>query len=102
MVGAIEIILNKKVDVNIIGVRHGEKFHETLVSAEEVQIARDMGDFLEIPMDHRGLDYEKFFEKGQHSTSTLEAITSSNVNALDSETLAAMIKDLPAFSEEMN
>ena len=58
-----DIYKSKSVITNI-GVRHGEKMHETLLSKEERQVSEDMGNYFRIPADNRDLNYEKYFDKG--------------------------------------
>ena len=99
VVDSISLLLNKPLEKNIIGIRHGEKLHETLVSVEEMQTARDKGDFLEIPMDTRDLDYEGFFEKGDTGPSRVDSLTSENAIRLSSQELANIIAALPTFKE---
>jgi UDP-glucose 4-epimerase len=59
-------IYNSKVKIKNIGVRHGEKMHETLLSREEHQIAEDLGKYYRIPSDNRDLNYDKYFSKGMN------------------------------------
>jgi len=59
-------IYNSKVKIKNIGVRHGEKMHETLLSREEHQIVEDLGKYYRIPSDNRDLNYDKYFSKGMN------------------------------------
>ena len=61
---AIKELFNPKTEIKVIGTRHGEKAHETLVSREEIIKAVDMGHFYRIPSDNRDLNYDKYFNKG--------------------------------------
>ena len=97
---AIEVILNKQIQVNLIGVRHGEKMHETLVSAEEMARAKDLGQYFGIPMDDRDLDYKTYFEKGEAGLlGEVVPYTSSSTEQLDASELAELISSLPEFGQ---
>ena len=56
-------IYKSKVEIKSIGIRHGEKMHETLLSREERLVAEDLGDYFRIPADNRDLNYNKYFDK---------------------------------------
>ena len=73
------------VEVKCIGTRHGEKTHETLLTAEERFRAEDRGAFYRVPADSRDLNYDKFFIEGQRDTSIPDAYTSENTVLLDVE-----------------
>ena len=70
-----ELFGGKKEDIKVIGIRHGEKMYETLLTNEECAKAIDMGDFYRIPADNRGLNYDKFFKEGDEKRNTLILIT---------------------------
>ncbi len=99
LIEGISILENKvgKVELQNIGVRHGEKHAESLLSAEENNKAVDMGDFFRVPLDSRSLDYQIYFEKGQIENKADSAYTSSNTVQLDSETVAKLIGALPEY-----
>ena len=65
LAGVMKDIYKSKSVITNIGVRHGEKMHETLLSKEERQVSEDLGNYFRIPADNRDLNYEKYFEKGQ-------------------------------------
>lgn len=101
LVEAIEILLGKSLKRNIVGIRHGEKKHETLLSSEETRVSIDSGNFTEVPMDSRSLDYSLFFERGYSSkTQGLDALTSENAPHLGPQELADIIKSLPEYRWE--
>ena len=64
LIKALSKILNKNPKIKVIGMRHGEKEHETLISSEEMFKTVDLGKYLRIPQDTRDLNYEEYFEKG--------------------------------------
>jgi len=69
--------------VKIIGTRHGEKAHETLMTREEKAKSTDMGDFYRIPADTRDLNYDKYFEDGDKTITNVEEYNSYNTTQLD-------------------
>lgn len=81
--------------VKVIGTRHGEKLHETLLSREEMVKASDEGDYFRVPLDARSLQYELFFEEGEHQTARLEDFTSENTQRLDVEQTKDLLRTLP-------
>lgn len=84
----------KKEDIKVIGIRHGEKMYETLLTNEECAKAVDMGDFYRIPADNRGLNYDKYFKEGDETRNTLTEFNSNNTRRLNLEetikTIAAL------------
>jgi UDP-glucose 4-epimerase len=70
---------------NIIGIRHGEKMYETLLTKEEAANALDMGNFFRVPCDKRDLNYEKYFDQGNKETVTITEFNSENTMILDVE-----------------
>ena len=80
--------------INVIGTRHGEKQHETLMSREEHVAAEDLGKYFRIPPDRRDLNYGKFFDSGEAKVSSSEDYTSHNTERLDVEGMKAMLLSL--------
>ncbi len=72
-------------DIKVIGTRHGEKAHETLMTREEKAKAEDMGDYYRIPADNRDLNYDKYIDEGDKKLSKIEEYTSYNTTQLDVE-----------------
>ena len=96
----ISLILDKEIKANLIGVRHGEKMHETLVSSEEMSRAKDLGDYFGIPMDDRDLDYKTYFEQGEAGAlNEAMSYTSASTKQLTGHELADLIRSLPEFSQ---
>ena len=69
--------------IRVIGTRHGEKAHETLMTREEKAKSEDMGDYYRIPADNRDLNYDKFFDEGNKKLAKVEEYTSHNTTQLD-------------------
>ena len=87
-------------DIHVLGFRHGEKLHETLLSAEDMVKAHDEGDYFRVPIDARGLQYEQYLEQGQGVT-PLDAYTSANTTRLDVEQTKALLLRLPEIQAEL-
>ena len=87
----------KTVDVHDIGIRHGEKQHESLVSAEEMNTAIDCGEYFKIPLDTRSLDYQIYFDQGKPLNEVKNGYTSANTVQLTSDQVAEKISALPEY-----
>ena len=95
LVDGIGLLFNKKPIKKIIGIRHGEKMHETLVSSEEMLRAEDRGDYFRLLPDDRDLNYEKYFTSGNNlDASNLNVYDSSNTTLLSPEQVAARLSEL--------
>lgn len=88
-----------KIDIQIIGTRHGEKLYESLLSTEENARSIDCGDYFKVPLDTRTLDYQAFFERGNTLPKQLEAYTSHNTKQLTVDEVARLVSELPEFVE---
>lgn len=77
-----ELFSGKKEDIKVIGIRHGEKMYETLLTNEECAKAVDMGDFYRVPADNRGLNYDKYFKEGDEARNTMTEFNSNNTRRL--------------------
>jgi len=88
-----------RLEIQQIGIRHGEKQHESLVSAEEMNTAIDCGDYFRIPLDTRSLDYQIYFDQGQSTGDIQSAYTSESTSQLSAEQVATKIAQLPEFVE---
>jgi len=84
-----------------IGVRHGEKLYETLLTREEFVKAVDMGDFYRIPADTRDLNYDKYFEEGEKKFSQDEEYNSNNTFRLDVEGVKKKLMELEYIRDEL-
>jgi UDP-glucose 4-epimerase len=90
---AVKEIFSAKNEIRIIGTRHGEKTHETLINREEIVKAEDMGDFYRIPADNRDLNYNRYFAEGNTNVSANEDYTSENTRRLNvSEVIEKLLK----------
>jgi UDP-glucose 4-epimerase len=87
--------------IKVIGIRHGEKMYETLLTNEECANAIDLGNFYRVPCDKRGLNYDKYFSKGDTQRNTLTEFNSNNTQLLDVEQTKAKIASLTYIQEEL-
>ena len=79
---AIKQLFNSTAEIKVIGTRHGEKAHETLMTREEKAKSDDMGNYFRVPADTRDLNYNKFFDTGEKTIEAIEEYTSSNTTRL--------------------
>jgi UDP-N-acetylglucosamine 4,6-dehydratase len=86
-----------KVEIKTIGVRHGEKLYESLLGVEEKSRAMDCGDYFQVPLDTRTLDYQAFFEQGKNAPQVEDSYNSHNTIQLGVEEVMLMLKMLPEF-----
>ena len=96
-----ELFGGKKEDIRVIGIRHGEKLYETLLTNEECAKAEDMGDFYRVPADNRSLNYDKFFSEGDQHRSALTEFNSNNTRILNVEETKARIAALSYIQDEL-
>lgn len=85
--------------VKLIGTRHGEKLHETLLSREEMTKSADEGEYFRVPLDTRTLQYELYFEEGTQESAHVEDYTSENTDRLDIESTMGLLRTLPEFQQ---
>lgn len=97
-----ELFGGNKEDIRVIGIRHGEKLYETLLTNEECAKAIDMGDFYRVPADNRGLNYDKYFKDGDIKRNTLTEFNSNNTRRLNLEETKDTIKKLAYIQEQLS
>ena len=97
-----ELFGAKKENIKVIGIRHGEKMYETLLTNEECAKAVDMGDFYRVPADNRGLNYDKYFKEGDEARNTLTEFNSNNTRRLNLEETKATIAKLTYIQERLS
>ena len=96
-----ELFGGDKENIKVIGIRHGEKMYETLLTNEECANAIDMGNFYRVPCDNRGLNYDKYFKEGDTERNTLTEFNSHNTELLDVEQVKEKIYSLEYIKEEL-
>ncbi len=88
-------------EIKIIGIRHGEKLYETLLTNEECARAIDKGNFYEVPIDNRDLNYDNYFSKGNRKRNTLTEFNSNNTKLLNVEQIKKKLLELPYIKNEL-
>lgn len=94
-------MFNAKNDVKVIGTRHGEKRHETLLNREEMARADDLGDYFRIPADTRDLNYAKYFVEGQQGISRVVDYDSDNTKRLGIPEIRELLATVPYVQGEL-
>lgn len=99
---AIRQLFHSDSQMKVIGIRHGEKMYETLLTNEECAIAIDMGNFYRVPADNRDLNYDKFFTTGDEDRNTLEEFNSSNTELMSVEEVKEKLLTVPLVRDELS
>ena len=97
-----ELFGGDKNKIKVIGIRHGEKMYETLLTNEECANAIDMGDFYRVPADKRDLNYDKYFKEGDENRNPLTEFNSNNTELLNIEQVKEKMLELKYIREEMD
>ena len=97
-----ELFGGKKEEIKVIGIRHGEKMYETLLTKEEAAKAIDMGNFYAVPADNRDLNYDKYFKEGDTKRALIEEFNSNNTRILNLEETKEKIASLTYIQNELN
>ncbi len=96
-----ELFGSDKNNIKVIGIRHGEKMYETLLTNEECANAIDLGKFYRVPCDKRGLNYDKYFVKGDTNRNLLSEFNSNNTELLDVEAVKEKLLSLEYIKAEL-
>lgn len=94
-------IFNSKSKIREIGIRHGEKMHETLVTKEEMLKSENLRDHYRIKVDSRDLNYDKYYSQGDSKVEVQKEYNSSNTKLLDKEELIKILLKLPEVISEI-
>ena len=94
-------LFNPDAEIKVIGIRHGEKIYETLLTNEECANAIDMGNFYRVPCDKRDLNYDKYFKEGDTEREVLTEFNSNNTELWDVEQVKAKLLELPYIQAEL-
>ena len=97
-----EVFGSDKKNIKVIGIRHGEKMYETLLTNEECANAIDLGNFYRVPCDKRGLNYDKYFTQGDVERNTLTEFNSNNTELLSVEQVKEKLLSLQYIREELD
>lgn len=98
---AVAAIFNPDTEIRVIGVRHGEKMYETLLTNEECANAIDLGNFYRVPCDNRDLNYDKYFRIGDVTRNPLTEFNSNNAELLSVEQVKEKLLSLQYVQEEL-
>ncbi len=98
---AVTELFDPTTEIKVIGIRHGEKMYETLLTNEECANATDMGDFYRVPCDSRGLNYDKYFKDGDMERNPLTEFNSNNTDLLDVEGVKEKLLSLSYIRDEL-
>lgn len=98
---AVKEIFHAEDEVKVIGIRHGEKMYETLLTNEECAHAIDMGNFYRVPADKRDLNYDKYFTDGNLERSKLTEFNSNNTRLMDVEQVKEKLLSLSYIQKEL-
>ncbi len=101
LASAVQELFGDTKPIHYIGIRHGEKKAETLLTKEECLHALDMGDYYRVPADNRDLNYEQYFEDGHMEQVTLSEFTSDNTEQLDVEGVKEKLLSLEYVRKEL-
>ncbi|OXX84295.1 UDP-glucose 4-epimerase [Paraclostridium benzoelyticum] len=102
LANALKKLFNADNSISEIGIRHGEKMHETLLTKEEMSKAIDMGKFYRVPMDKRDLNYDKYFIEGDNKLYTVQEFNSSNTKRLNIDEVIEKLLELDYIKEELS
>ena len=98
---ALKEIYNSSTEINEIGIRHGEKMYETLVTKEEMMKAEDLGNYFRISADNRDLNYEKYFSKGIDDNKQMDEYNSDTTEQLDVNSMKKLLLELPQIQLDL-
>ena len=98
---AVVELFNPETEIKVIGIRHGEKMYETLLTNEEFSNAVDMGDFYRVPCDKRGLNYDKYFNNGDTERNHLTMVDSHSTRLLNVEEIKQKLLSLQYIRDEL-
>ena len=98
---AVKNIFKSDVPVNIIGIRHGEKLYETLVTKEELVRSEDMGDYYRVSLDDRNLNYALYFTEGDKKEARVEDYTSHNTTRFNVKQVEELLLSLPEIQKDL-
>ena len=98
---AVKELFHVESEIKVIGIRHGEKMYETLLTNEECAHATDMGRFYRVPCDKRDLNYDKYFKQGDTQRNPLTEFNSNNTQLLDVGQVKEKLLSLAYIREEI-
>lgn len=97
---AVKDLFHAENEIKVIGIRHGEKMYETLLTDEECAHAIDMGNFYKVPADKRDLNYDKYFSEGMKE-SKLTQFNSNNTRLMTLDEVKNKLLEVKLVREEL-
>ena len=97
-----ELCGGDKENIKVIGIRHGEKMYETLLTNEECARAEDLGSFYRVPCDKRSLNYDKYFVQGDTERNHLSEFNSNNTRMLDVQQVKEKLLQLKYIRSQLD
>lgn len=94
-------LFKPETEIKVIGIRHGEKMYETLLTNEECAHAYDLGNFYRVPCDKRDLNYDKYFKDGDTARNTLTEFNSNNTELLNAKQVKEKLLSLQYIRDEL-
>jgi UDP-N-acetylglucosamine 4,6-dehydratase len=101
LAAAVKELFASNVEIKVIGTRHGEKAHETLLTREEKAKSTDLGGYFRVPADTRDLNYDKYFIKGEQLAEALDEYTSHNTRRLSVNEVIEKLKTTDYIRDEL-
>lgn len=99
---AVKEIFGVENKTKVIGIRHGEKMYETLLTNEECAHAEDLGNFYRVPCDKRDLNYDKYFKNGDINRNKLTEFNSNNTKILNITEVKEKLLKLEYIHDEVS
>lgn len=99
---SVKELFKSNAEIKVIGIRHGEKMYETLLTNEEASTAIDMGGFYRVPADQRDLNYNKYYSDGNIERMKIEEFNSNNTQLLTVDEVKAKLLKLKYIQDELN
>ena len=101
LVRALGNVFDRELEVDVIGMRHGEKLHETLASSEEMHRSTDEGEYLRIDLDARDLNYATFSDEGEPNARSMPDFGSNTTRQLPVSEMEELLRSLPEIQQNL-
>ena len=98
---AVKELFDADAEMRNIGIRHGEKMYETLLTKEEAIKAIDLGEYFKVPADTRDLNYRKYFTEGSEESGLIDEYNSNNTEQLNVEGIKKKLLSLEYIKKEL-
>ena len=98
---ALKKLLQAENPIKVIGTRHGEKRYETLLTREELSVAKDLGGYFQVPADNRDLNYSHYFSEGREEVTVQQDYNSHNTEQKDVDGMCSLLLKLDCVQQAM-